>query len=81
MAAFEELAVPAAFCAGVLEAAVLADDLSFGALQGHGSARLQGAKKQEAGLEPRGLAAARTGTATKQQFKRIGTNVGGHMTG
>ena len=29
MAAFEDLAVPAAFCAGVLEAAVLADDLSF----------------------------------------------------
>ena len=55
MAAFEDLAVPAAFCAGVLEAAVLADDLSFWALKGHGSAGLQRAKKQEAGLEPRGL--------------------------
>ena len=68
--------------AGVLEAAELADDvLSFWALQGHGSAGLQGATKQEAGLEPRGLLQQERGLRPKQQFQRIGTNLGGQMTG
>ena len=69
MAAFEDLAASAAFCAGVLEAAELADDvLSFWALQGHGSAGLQGATKQEAGLEPRGLLQQERGLRQSSNF-------------
>ena len=80
MAAFEDLPVPAAFCAGVLEAAVLADGL-FWKLQSHGSAGAQGGKKQEAGLEQRTLLQEERRLRQSSKSKPIGTIPGGHMTG